>query len=51
MGGELGKVVFRNITVADNGVSGIEFERIAAGFDDCYAEDLMVVGVSNGNPG
>jgi hypothetical protein len=31
MGGELGHVVFRNITVADNKLSGIEFERITLG--------------------
>ena len=54
MGGELGHVVFRNITVADNKLSGIEFERTTLGrdrIDDCYAEDLMVVGVSTHNPG
>jgi hypothetical protein len=33
MGGDLGLVVFRNITVADNANSGIEFERITLGAD------------------
>ena len=50
----LGHVVFRNITVADNKLSGLEVERINLSsdrIDDCYAENLMVVGVSNGNPG
>ena len=50
----LGHVVFKNITVADNKLSGLEVERINLSsdrIDDCYAEDLMVVGVSNGNPG
>ena len=54
MGGELGLVVFRNITVADNKLSGIEFERITLGddrIDECYAEDLIVIGVSTDNPG
>ena len=42
----LGHVVFRNITVADNKLSGLEVERINLGsdrIDDCYAENLMVV--------
>jgi hypothetical protein len=54
MGGDLGLVVFRNITVADNANSGIEFERITLGADQIdvnHAEDLTVIGVSNGNPG
>ena len=54
MGGDLGLVVFRNITVADNAGSGIEFERIMLGPDDIdvnRAEDLVVIGRSNGNPG
>ena len=54
MGGDLGLVVFRNITVADNANSGIEFERITLGVDQidvCQAYDLTVIGVSNGNPG
>ena len=47
-------VVLRNITVADNANSGIEFERITLGSDQidvCRAEDLVVIGRSNGNPG
>jgi len=54
MGGDLGKVVFRNITVADNANSGIEFERTTFSRDligECYAEDLTIIGVSDGNPG
>ena len=54
MGGDYGHVVFRNITVADNANSGIEFERIvldSTRINDCHAEDLTIIGVSNGNPG
>jgi hypothetical protein len=54
MGGDYGHVVLRNITVADNANSGIEFERITLSPDrinECKAEDLTVIGVSNGNPG
>lgn len=54
MGGDLGLVVFRNITLSDNANSGLEFERITLGSDQIdlnHAEDLTVVGVSNGNPG
>ena len=54
MGGDYGHVVLRNITVADNANSGIEFERIVLGsdrIDECHAEDLTIIGVSNGNPG
>jgi hypothetical protein len=54
MGGDLGRVVFRNITVADNANSGLEFERIVLGpeeIDVNHAEDLVIIGRSNGNPG
>jgi len=54
MGGDLGLVVFRNITVADNANSGIEFERITLSpslINTCRAEDLVIIGRSNGNPG
>ena len=54
MGGDYGHVILRNITVADNKGSGIEFERINLGadmIDRCRAENLTVIGVSNGNPG
>ena len=40
--------------MADNAGSGLEFERIGLGaseIDVNHAEDLVVVGVSNGNPG
>ena len=54
MGGDYGMVTLRNITVADNGQSGVEFERITLGSDQinvCHAEDLVIIGVSNENPG
>ena len=54
MGGDLGRIVFRNITVADNAGSGIEFERITLSPDEidvCHAEDLIIIGRSDGNPG
>jgi hypothetical protein len=54
MGGDLGDVVFRNITVADNRESGVEFERIVLGADQLdvmHSENIFVVGQSNGNPG
>lgn len=54
MGGDYGFVVLRNITVADNANSGIEFERIHLSpefINECNATDLTVIGVSNGNPG
>ena len=54
MGGDYGRIVLRNITVADNANSGIEFERIHLEPDEidvCRAEDLTIIGISNGNPG
>jgi hypothetical protein len=54
MGGDYGKIVLRNITVADNANSGIEFERINLSpdlIDVCRAENLVIIGRSNGNPG
>lgn len=54
MGGDYGLVVLRNITVADNANSGIEFERIGlpvSQIDVCRAENLVVIGRSNGNAG
>ena len=53
MGGFLGKVVFRNITVADC-PAGIEFEwttTSVADKDVCRVEDSVVIGRSNGNAG
>ena len=54
MGGTLGDIVFRNITVSDCRVAGIEFEDISLGsnrIDDMHTENAFVVGQSNGNPG
>lgn len=53
MGSTLGRVVFRNVTLADN-PKGLEFIFISLGVDEinvCHAEDLTIIGVSNGNPG
>ena len=54
MGSKFGLVVLRNITVADNRGSGIEFEKILLNADDkdvCRAENLVIIGTSNGNAG
>ena len=50
----MGFVILKNITVADNANSGIEFERTTfdrANINNCNATDLFIVGQSNGNPG
>jgi len=54
MGGDYGRVVFRNLTVADNAAAGLEFERITLGANEdnlCRAEDLVIIGRSHGNAG
>ena len=54
MGSKFGLVVLRNITVADNKGSGIEFEKITLDVDFkdvCRAENLVIIGTSNGNTG
>jgi hypothetical protein len=54
MGLNYGLVAFRNITVSDNGLSGIELEWILMGGDNkdvCRVENSVVIGTSNGNPG
>ena len=47
MGGDLGLVTFRNVTVAACAQHGISFERITVGKDLCDVDGAVLVGSSN----